>query len=142
MPDAQDLVLEFRLHVGDELLVETGVRRIGKLELEHQRDAQFIAGVEERVVLVESAAPEPDEVEVARRRVLHIRAQHLGRDPRQQIVGGDHIRSLGEKRLPVNLQRISASACPGMVSNCRSPIRFLIVSSTVPLASSNCTSTV
>ena len=86
---------------------KAGIRRIGELELEHQRDAQFVAGVEERVVLVKSAAPEPDEVEVARRRVLHIRAQHLGRDPRQQIVGWDHIRSLGEKWLPVDLQRIS-----------------------------------
>ena len=106
MPDAHDLVLEFRLHVVHELPVETGIRHIGKLELFHHRDAQFIAGVEERVVLVKSAAPEPEEIEIARRRVLHVRAQHLWRDPRQQIVGGNPIRSLGEERLPVDFQSV------------------------------------
>ena len=104
MTQPAQLVARLLLHIFHECLVEGGIARTGKFEIQPDADAEFVAGVEQRVVLVITAAPETEHVHVHRHGIGDVTAEPFGRDAIRENVGGNPVRTFGEKRNAIDFE--------------------------------------
>lgn len=86
-----------------------GVGGAGEEEVLPDQQAEFVAGVVELVALVESAAPDPDQVHARRDRLAEPAAVAGGVDPGGQHVVRDPVDAAGEDRRAVDDQREGAA---------------------------------
>jgi len=128
--------------IGEKICIKGRIRSAGKLEIQPNADAQFIARIKQFVVLIVSTTPKAQRVHVYRRRVGHVKLQCFLVQPRWKSVRRNPIRAFGEERHAVHdeLHRRSILVCC-RASIVRRPIRFCLVSRTFPSASSNSIST-
>src|SRR5690606_19906533 len=75
-----------------------GVGRAGEEEVLPDEDPGGVAGVVERVVLVDATAPDAEQVEVRTDGLVDPAGVSLGRDPGEEVIVRDPVGSFGEDR--------------------------------------------
>ena len=63
---ALQIIARFQAHVVHEIVVERRIGRAREFEIQPDANARFIAGIEERIILVKTAAPKTQGIHVDR----------------------------------------------------------------------------
>ena len=103
-PQSFQIVPDLQPHIVEERIVKRGIRRAGKLEIDPEADSEFVAGIQQFVLLVMPPSPETQGIHVAGRRVLDIAPESSFRDAVGKIIRRDPVGSLGKELHPVDFK--------------------------------------
>ena len=125
------------LHVLQERVIEGRIGRAAELEVQPDAQAQLVAKVEQVVVLVVAAAPEPQRVHVGRHGVVHVAAEmSLVRRLAKQSAG-IQLAPLAKNGTPLTTKCSGASAVCGTARRVRRPMRLVAMSTNLSLTKTN-----
>ena len=142
MPDTPDVVCHFAFDVFQEGVVEDREGGAGEFQVLPDADARLVAGVEQGVVFIVAAAPEPECIHVGVHGIVDKTSQLFLGDTVGEGVGRNPVGSLGKELTPLTSKCIGTLPFFSKACNVRSPIRLLTESNTVPASSTRSTLTV